>query len=338
MSTNTPRARMASLRAFPCAALLLACVSSLPVSTGAQGKPEATSLFGKPLHAIELPADARKTLEANLAQAEAEYAKNPKSEEAIIWLGRRQAYLWRYQDAIDTFSKGLALHPKSYKLYRHRGHRYITVREFDRAIADFEKAAALIKNVPDEVEPDGAPNKYGKPRSTSHSNIWYHLGLAYYLKGDFTSALRAYQECMKFSKNDDMRVATLDWLYMTYRRLGRHGAAKQLLDQVTDKMEILENDSYHKRLLMYKGAIKPEQLLDTTNADDLTIATQGYGVGNFYLVEGNTAKAKEIFEKVVAGRQWAAFGYIAAEADLNRSEGRGARGRGPRPFGMIEQL
>jgi len=287
--------------------------------TSAQSRPEATSLFGKPLYPMALDADTRKALEGNLAKAEAEYAKDPKSEDAIIWLGRRQAYLWRYRDAIDTFSKGLELHPKSYKLYRHRGHRYITVREFDRAVSDLERAAALINGVPDEVEADGAPNKYGKPRSTSHSNIWYHLGLAYYLKGDFTNALRAYQECMKFSKNDDMRVATLDWLYMTYRRLGRHGAARQLLDQVTEQMEILENESYHKRLMMYKGAIKPEQLLDTTNADDLTIATQGYGVGNWYLVEGQPAKAREIFEKVVEGRHWAAFGYIAAEADLIRS-------------------
>jgi tetratricopeptide (TPR) repeat protein len=300
------------------AMVIVVAVGAMAGMGRAQGQPEATSVFGKPLVPMELSAEARKPLEANLAAAEAEYARNPKSEDAIIWLGRRQAYLWRYRDAIDTFSKGLAIHPNSYKLYRHRGHRYITVREFDRAVSDFERAAALIKAVPDEVEPDGAPNRFGKPRSTSHSNIWYHLGLAYYLKGDFTSALRAYQECMKFSKNDDMRVATLDWLYMTYRRLGRHGAAKQVLDQVTEKMDILENESYHKRLMMYKGAIKPEQLLDTTNADDLTIATQGYGVANFYLVEGNKAKAREIFEKVVAGRQWAAFGYIAAEVDLKR--------------------
>jgi tetratricopeptide (TPR) repeat protein len=282
------------------------------------GTPEATSVTGKPLYPIELAAEARSALEANLAAAEAEYAKNPTSEEAIIWLGRRQAYLWRYRDAIATYSKGLALHPMSFRLYRHRGHRYITVRELDRAVADFERAASLIADVPDEVEPDGAPNKYGKPRSTSHSNIWYHLGLAYYLKGDFTNALRAYQQCMKVSANDDMRVATLDWLYMTYRRLGRHGAAKLLLDQVSDKMEILENESYHRRLLMYKGVLRPEQLLDTAHADDLTIATQGYGVGNWYFVEGDKAKAREIFEKVVQGRQWAAFGYIAAEVDLKR--------------------
>lgn len=287
---------------------------------GQQRTPEATSILGKPLYAVELPADVRAPLEANLAAAEAEYARNPKSEEAVIWLGRRQAYLWRYRDAIDTYTKGLALHPDSFRLYRHRGHRYITVREFDRAVSDFERAAALIRSVPDEVEPDGAPNKYGKPRSTSHSNIWYHLGLAYYLKGDFTNALRAYQECMKFSTNDDMRVATLDWLYMTYRRLGRHGAARLLLDQVSAKMDILENDSYHRRLLMYKGALKPEQLLDTANADDVTIATQGYGVGNWYLVEGNAAKAREIFDRVVNGRQWAAFGFIAAEVDLKRMQ------------------
>jgi tetratricopeptide (TPR) repeat protein len=290
------------------------------LSMAQAGRSEATSIFGRPLYPMELSAESRKPLEANLADAEAAFAKEPRIEDSFIWLGRRQAYLWRYQDAIVTFSRGIALHPNSYKLYRHRGHRYITVREFDRAVSDFEKAAALIRNVPDEVEPDGAPNKYGKPRSTSHSNIWYHLGLAYYLKGDFTNALRAYHECMKFSKNDDMRVATLDWLYMTYRRLGRHGAAKLLLDQVQPTMDILENDSYQKRLLMYKGLAPPETLLDTRNADDLTIATQGYGVGNWYLVEGNGAKAREIFEKVVAGRQWAAFGYIAAEVDLKRMQ------------------
>jgi hypothetical protein len=48
------------------------------------------------------------------------------------------------------------------------------------------------------------------------------------------------------------------------------------------------------------------------------IATQGYGVGNWYLVNGDTRKAREIFERVVAGNAWQAFGWIAAEADLKR--------------------
>jgi hypothetical protein len=48
------------------------------------------------------------------------------------------------------------------------------------------------------------------------------------------------------------------------------------------------------------------------------MATQGYGVGNWYLVSGDRAKARAIFDKVVVGRAWAAFGFIAAAADLKR--------------------
>ena len=41
-----------------------------------------------------------------------------------------------------------------------------------------------------------------------------------------------------------------------------------MLERITPKMDILENASYHRRLLMYKGLEKPEALLDTANADD----------------------------------------------------------------------
>ncbi len=283
-------------------------------------QPEATSLLGKPLVSAPPTGEAKARLEANLAKAEADLAAAPGDMDRLIWVGRRQAYLGRYRDAIATFSKGIAQQPDNAKLYRHRGHRYITVREFDPAIADFEKAVRLIKGKSDETEPDGLPNKLNQPRSTLHFNIWYHLGLAYYLKGDFSSALRAYLECMKVSRsNDDSLAATSDWLYMTYRRLGRTKEAAKVLEAIREKMDIIENDSYHVRLLMYKGLRKPESVLDPSGRDDLSLATQGYGVGNWYYYNGDREKANEIFEKVIAGKQWAAFGFIAAEADLARN-------------------
>jgi len=284
------------------------------------GRPEAVSLLGKPLFSPEPTGDQKMKLEADLAEAQAEYDKNPRDAEAIIWLGRRLAYLGRYRDAMDVYSKGIALHPDNAKLHRHRGHRHITVREFDRAIADLDRAASLVKGQPDEIEPDGAPNKFNKPRSTLQSNIWYHLGLAQYLKGDFQAALASYLECMKVSKvNDDMLVATSDWLYMTYRRLGRTDDARRVLDLIKEDMEILENTAYHRRLLMYKGLVQPDSLLAAGAGDDVQIATQGYGVGNWYLYNGDKTKAREILDKVVSGRGWAAFGYIAAEAELKRN-------------------
>lgn len=297
---------------------LAACQSEAPApaptpAPAAEPEPEARSVTGRALVPMELANRAK--LEADLAAAEEALAKAPGSADALIWVGRRQGYLWQYRNAIATFTKGIEAFPDDARFYRHRGHRYITVRNFDGAVADFEKAVTLIAGKPDEVEPDGAPNAAGVPRSTLQFNIWYHLGLAYYLKGDFANAKRAYDECMKVSDNDDSVTATSDWLWMTLMRMGDTAAAARVLTRITPKMDILENGSYHRRLLMYKGLEKPDALLDTANADDLTIATQGYGVGNYYFVTGDTAKAKEIFDRVLAGKQWAAFGYIAAEVD-----------------------
>jgi tetratricopeptide (TPR) repeat protein len=285
---------------------------------------EARSLFGEPLYPPDLAPAQKAKLEADLAEAQAAYDKQPGDVERTVWVGRRLAYLGRYRDAIAVFTKGLQRHPKSAELYRHRGHRYITLREFDRAIADFEAAVPLIKGQPDAIEPDGAPNAHNKPRSTLQSNIWYHLGLAHYLKGDFARAVPAYLEGMKVSAvNDDMLVATTDWLYMTYRRMGRTQEAQALLTPIREQMDILENTAYHRRLLMYKGMVPPASLLQgkvggSTLPDGVQLATQGYGVGNWYLYTGDVAKAREVFEQLRKGGSWAAFGYIAAEADLQR--------------------
>jgi len=285
----------------------------------AQGRPEATSLSGKPLVSTPPTGETKIRLEADLAKAKADYARDPASADAAIWLGRRLAYLGRYRDAIDAFTQGIAKHPDEARLYRHRGHRYITVRKFDLAVADLKKASQLVAGKPDEIEPDGAPNKAGIPRSTLQSNIWYHLGLAQYLAGDFAGALISYREGIKVSRvNDDMLVATSDWLYMTLRRLKRDAEARQVLEPIKEQMDVLENGAYHARLLMYKGLRTPESVLNLNTADDIQIATQGYGVGNWHLVNGDRTKAKEVFDRVLAGKAWTAFGFIAAEADVTR--------------------
>jgi tetratricopeptide (TPR) repeat protein len=294
---------------------ILTMTLALGVVQAQTGKPEATSLAGKALYPPD-PIPNREKLEKDLQEAQS--VADPTSADALIWIGRRQAYLWRYQDAIATFTNGIERYPDNPRFYRHRGHRYLTTRQFAKAQADFEKAVSLVKGQPDEIEPDGAPNPAGKPRSTLQFNIWYHLGLAYYLQGNYPKAHDAYVECMKVSNNDDSIAATSDWMWMTLMRMGRKADAAKVLDRITPQMDILENQSYHRRLLMYKGVEKPEALLDTAKADDTTIATQGYGVGNYYFVTGDTAKAKQVFEKVTSGGGWNAFGYIAAEADLQR--------------------
>ena len=43
-------------------------------------------------------------------------------------------------------------------------------------------------------------------------------------------------------------------------------------------------------------------------------------MANWHLANGDTERGTEMFEEIVAGEGWAAFGYIAAEADLARKK------------------
>lgn len=304
--------------------LLLSCIVFACHAPREQEKmnkaPEVVSLLGVTFYEPERPTRVQHMLDSNLAVAEKNFLKDP-SEENFIWYARRLGYLSRFNEAIEILSQGIDKYPGSYRLLRHRGHRFISMRLFDRAIDDLTKASQLMPAYPPEVEPDGVPNSINQPLSTTQFNIWYHLGLAYYLKGDFANAEQAYIECLKASNNDDLMVATIDWFYMTYRREGKDELAQGLLGNITDSMNIVENDSYFKRLQMYKGQLRPEDLLtvDAKSSDyDLSLATQGYGVGNWYFYSGDTTKAIEVFEKVVSGKSFASFGFIASEADLAR--------------------
>lgn len=268
-----------------------------------------------------LSENARKVYETKFAEARADFEKNPSSSDSLIWLGRRTAYLGNYKEAIKIFTDGIAKFSNDARFLRHRGHRLITIRCFDDAIKDFEIAAKLVRGKPDEIEPDGLPNARNTPTSTLQTNIYYHLGLAYYLKGDFQNALKAYRKCAKLSKNADMLVAAKHWLYMTLRRLGKTREAEKAVADVKDNLDIIENDDYYKLVKLYQGKTKAEDLLKErgATADSLSNASLGYGLGNWFLYNGEREKAMKIFRRITAGNQWASFGFIAAEAERQRA-------------------
>ena len=280
-----------------------------------EGDPVSTD----PLERLRLPREFRLEQEDLLDQARTDLEENPDDPDALIWVGRRLGYLGRYQEAIEVFTGGTELHPDDARLYRHRGHRFISVRQIDAAVADLETAANLILGSEDAIEPDGLPNEFGIPTSTNHSNVWYHLGLAHYLNGDFERAMAAYQRCLGVSDNPDMLVATSNWLYLTLRRLGRDAEALALLEPITADMQILESRDYLDLVLVYKGELDPEVLLEASlGAGGLGSATAGYGIGTWFLVSGNQVRAMEVYREIVAGESVGSFGFIAAEAELRR--------------------
>ncbi|MFT4538473.1 MAG: tetratricopeptide (TPR) repeat protein [Planctomycetota bacterium] len=309
--------------------LLLASLSACK-AIDPRSKIEGTSLLGEDLVRDEAEGERAEKLDADLDAALANWSAAP-SEMTAIWVGRRIAYTGRYREAIQWYSERIRDFPHSYKLLRHRGHRYISVRELPLAIADLSLAALRSRGLPDEVEPDGAPNRYGIPTSTTQSNIYYHLGLAHYVLGDFTSALDAYGRCLDVSRvNNDMWAATAHWTYLTLRRLEQEdtpginpgvasfrGDANAVLASLPRELIVIENAAYRDTLRMYRGELWPDEVL-ARNTGGIGMASAGYGVATWLNLCGEEEKANELLHRIIDEAPWSAFGRIAAEADLAR--------------------
>ncbi|MDQ2783537.1 MAG: tetratricopeptide repeat protein [Chloroflexota bacterium] len=291
---------------------------------------EATSLLGEPLQRPIFPDDVQKRLEAQLTEAQAAYEAAPDDVDTLL-LGQRTGATGRFRQAIAVYTEGIAKHPDDARLYRYRGHRLISLRRFDEAIADLSEAARLVVGRAPEPElPAGSP--LGTPYTyTLQFSIWYHLGLAQYLRGSFDQARAAYQECAAFAPTAETLVAVTHWRYMTLRRLGATEEAAAILAPITPDLPVVENRPYHRLTLLYTGILTPEQTLapDAQDKDKgmgdnqvLMDATVGYGVGNWYRSNGDQAEAERIFRRIhdttPPGISRFSFGYIAAEAELGR--------------------
>jgi tetratricopeptide (TPR) repeat protein len=104
---------------------------------------EAITLMGDTLYSASV--DSGKAFD-NYNLAKEAYEENNDDPDALIWYGRRTAYLGQFQGAIKIYTTGIERFPNDARMYRHRGHRYISTRQYDKAITDFEKATS---NTPD---------------------------------------------------------------------------------------------------------------------------------------------------------------------------------------------
>lgn len=235
--------------------------------------------------------------------------------ENTIWFGRFTAYIGDYYDAIEIYTEGLERFPDNSRLLRHRGHRYITVREFKQAIKDLEQARSLIQGKENMIEQDGMPNAQNIPVSTMHGNIYYHLGLAYYLDRQLPKALEAYKECLNTSRHADNVVSATHWIYMIQNRMSRKQAAENYLRNITTDMEVIENHTYYKACLFYKGLISEGEAIAPDENGNGPNSAMKYALGNYYIYNGQHEIAQTYFDDILAGDDWNSFGYIAAETE-----------------------
>jgi len=211
---------------------------------------------------------------------------------------RSLAGLRMYDEAVGACSESLRLKPDQAEVLRDRGHYYLNAGKAEPALADLQRAATL---------------------ALRDRGVYYHLGLAYYLLGDFANAAKAYEGCVATSWDDAGRIECQAWLLPSLIRAGRKDDAKTLLASVSVGSMEGHPGNYLDRLLLFKGVRTEAQVAGTMSAEGAASeATVGYSIGVWHLLNGRPAKAKEYFDRAIASKYMQAWGYRAAEADLKR--------------------
>ena len=301
--------------------LLMGCSMSPNSSSATIAEPEkngeAISFLGETFFRPEDDSTTFLHKDSLLQEANTIYQTDTTDLNSIIWYGRRLASMYRFRDAITIFSAGISYHPNAPELYRHRGQLYITTRHLDAAINDLSKAASISRTRMMETEPDAIPNKLDLPLTNLRFNIYYHLGLALYLKGDYKKAVEAFSSCTPYAINPDLKVAETYWLYLSFQRMGENVSAVSLLSTIDPNVEIIENDAYLRSLLMFRSSLDADDhagsiLGATTDPIEL------YGMANWYTWRNKLSDASTIRRKILSSTDWTNVGYIAAEADSSR--------------------
>lgn len=280
------------------------------LAADALAEPQTVSLFGEPLFAR--PDSAGALVEPDRALRAA-----PDDVERLIAAARERRNFWQYRQAMALYTRAAELAPNDWRPYRFRGHRHLSVREFDAGIADLERARDL------------APLNW---------DVAYHLGLAYFLAGRFSDAADEYLRCMDLADDADAQAAQTDgfrscsqnaddpesyvamaeWAARALLRADRPDDARALLDGIAEDMTIEENLAYYHDLLYHKGVLTIDDLMAGVDQELYRLETVGYGIVNQLIVEGDTTRAVEILETLVADPWWPGFGRLAAEAELVR--------------------
>lgn len=118
--------------------------------------------------------------EEDIRLAKSILEKDPRDLQALITLGNAYFDTDRYQEAIDAYSKALAIDPKNPDVRTDMGIMYRKLGKFDKAIEAFRQAAS---------------------ENPMHVNSRFNLGVVLkYDKNDYPGAIQAWEEFLKLER------------------------------------------------------------------------------------------------------------------------------------------
>ncbi len=281
------------------AAAMLGATAAQNTAPSVGAQPEVTAPSGRVFYALPDSKGA-------VSEAEKKLSADPRNPELLLKLAQAEAAVWQYREAVATCGRGLRISPENAALYLERGHRELALMQFAEAGADLDRAAAFDPKLLD---------------------TYYHLGLSHYFRSEFSQAADAFQHSVDGAVKPEDLINSTNWLYASLRRAGKTDEATKALARITPQVTTSDPHSkfYLNLVRVFQGAMKEEDALppapsaDGSNIEaELVYDTVSYGLGNWHLYRGETAKAQEYFRKVVEGNCWVTWGFVGSEVELNR--------------------
>jgi tetratricopeptide (TPR) repeat protein len=298
--------------------LLIACAGNKEQGDKVVPTPETLSFSGKPLFAMPATPQALAKADSVITAIK---AKGNLTEDDYVEIGKQFAGTSRFSMALENYNEGLSKYPDSFKLLRNRGHRYINLRQLDNAIKDLTRAEELSRDQPDVME----YGLDGKATATVRHQIWYHIGVCHFLNRDYAQAATAFEKALATANegSNGNIIGATDWLYNSYMKMGLKEKAEPLLAAINPDMDTDREQAYFRRIMLYKGIIKPEELINVNKSpDSLSVqeVTKLYGLANWYAFAGDKETARKLYKTILESNAWPGFAYAAAEKELEPRE------------------
>lgn len=266
----------------------------------AADKLEVTSLLGTKFYSV---ADDNHAV----ADAEKALAADPKNPDLMLKAALAHSAIREYKESIALCTRGIAIAPNKYELYLERGHRELGLRQFAKARTDLEHAEKLNAKDPE---------------------VFYHLGLSHYFTGEFAASADAFDHAVALAPTLDSRINASNWRYASLRRAGKTAQATKALAEITPEMKNTEPHTFYYLSLQrfFQGKLSESQVVppepppgNTDVEAELRFDTVAYGVGNWFLYNGDRAKAQQYFRRVVQGHVWMTWGFIGSEIEVAKA-------------------
>ncbi len=222
-------------------------------------------------------------------------ARGDETAEGLTRLAKALNFQLRFRESIEIYDRLIKESPDDRDLIRTRAARFLNTLQPERAAADLLKC-----------------REFGM----DEGDISYRLGIAYYLGGDYTSAMEETEKSFALV-GDEMGIAAMYWNTLA---AWKKGVEPELLGMYHKDMEVGHHTSYERVMALAAGELSEEEFsgIAGEEPEDLEYAMLGYGYACYLEHRGNDEKAACLLRSVVSRDSfWIAYGYLAAWNELN---------------------